>query len=145
METYTIGQLASAAGVPVSTVRFYERRGLINPDFRTGGNYRGYTARSIERLRFIRSGQATGFRLEDISDLLKLSSTNQSPCEDVQLLLKKRLHEVREKLAELQHFERVLEKAENNCCKGKRPDLCEQVVSLKKSQTSSATKTRRRP
>jgi DNA-binding transcriptional MerR regulator len=40
----TIGQLASAAGVPASTVRFYEREKLLVPDARTGAGYRTYIA-----------------------------------------------------------------------------------------------------
>ena len=41
MDGYSIGQLAEAAGVPIVTVRYYERSGVVKPDFRTGGNYRG--------------------------------------------------------------------------------------------------------
>lgn len=44
-DAMTIGELARAAGVPTSTVRFYERRGLLKPDARTQANYRTYTSR----------------------------------------------------------------------------------------------------
>ena len=54
----TIGQLAHATGVPTSTVRYYERVGLFKPDARTRSNYRSYSARAVERLRFIRAAQA---------------------------------------------------------------------------------------
>ena len=56
MTAYTIGQLASAANVPTSTVRFYERAALLKPDARTGGNYRavlqlfGMEAQDYKRL-----------------------------------------------------------------------------------------------
>ena len=74
-DSMTIGELARAANVPTSTIRFYERRGLLDPDARTQSNYRTYSARAAERLKFIRSAQATGFSLEDVADLLKLTDS----------------------------------------------------------------------
>ena len=70
--SFTIGQLARAATVPTSTVRFYERRGLLKPDARTSSNYRMYSARAAERLKFIRAAQATGFSLKDVREMLAL-------------------------------------------------------------------------
>jgi MerR family mercuric resistance operon transcriptional regulator len=66
MKSFTIGQIASAAGVPASTLRFYERAGLVKPDFRTGANYRGYGEKALRRIKFIRSAQSIGLRLDDI-------------------------------------------------------------------------------
>ena len=47
---YTIGQFARAVGVPTSTIRYYERIGLLQPSGRSGGNYRFYTDDSLTRL-----------------------------------------------------------------------------------------------
>ncbi len=63
---YNIGQLAKAAGVAATTVRFYERKGLILPVGRTLSNYRWYDDRSLARLRLIRQAHAGGFSLGDI-------------------------------------------------------------------------------
>jgi hypothetical protein len=49
---YTIGELAKAADVPSSTLRYYERRGLVEPDNRSEGNYRLYGPETLERVRF---------------------------------------------------------------------------------------------
>ena len=70
-DSLTIGQIAKAAGVPTSTVRYYERAGLLRPTSRTAANYRVYSAGDLERLRFIRAAQATGFQLEDVKKQLK--------------------------------------------------------------------------
>lgn len=70
----TIGQLARAAGVPISTVRFYERRQLVLPSTRTSGNYRLYDAADVDRVRFIQRAQALGFTLGDVAALLRFSS-----------------------------------------------------------------------
>ena len=66
-ETYTIGHLAKVAEVPISTVRYYEQRGLLRPERRTESNYRVYGPASLKRLRFIRIAQQSGFTLEDLS------------------------------------------------------------------------------
>lgn len=71
MGTFTIGKLAEAADVNVETVRYYERRGLLEqPDRHAGGGYRQYTADDLWRLQFIRRGKALGFTLTEIADLL---------------------------------------------------------------------------
>jgi len=80
---FTIGQLASTAGVPSSTVRYYERQGLLSPDGRTGGNFRVYDGESLRRLRFIRTAQSTGFRLKDIQRLLEMRGGSSGSCCDV--------------------------------------------------------------
>lgn len=114
----TIGKLAAAAGVPTSTVRFYERAGLITPDERTGGNYRAYGEQTVERLRFVRSAQATGLSVKDIGELLALTEADISPCAEVQQLLERRLVEIRQKMTDLKHVEKTLKSALETCCKG---------------------------
>lgn len=131
MDGYTIGQLACAADVPRSTLRFYERTGLFKPSGRSGSNYRHYSSQALERLRFIRSAQATGFSLDDVRELLKLTDSDKAPCEDVIALTKNRLAEVRKRLKELRHVERVLSQSLENCCTSKSPDLCDRIIGMK--------------
>ena len=131
MQTYTIGQLAKASEVPTSTIRSYERTGLFRPDGRSDGNYRQYSQHALERLRFIRSAQATGFSLDDVRELLKLTDSDEAPCDDIVRLTNDRLAEVRKRIRELRHVERILSKSLANCCRGNGPDLCDQVVGLK--------------
>ena len=131
MKAYTIGQLARAADVPTSTIRFYERTGLFRPDGRSGSNYRQYTPEALARLRFIRSAQATGFSLDDVRDLLKLTDSDEAPCNDIAVLTHKRLGEVRRRIRELRHVERVLSQSLKNCCRGDSPDLCDRIIGLK--------------
>jgi DNA-binding transcriptional MerR regulator len=130
MQTYSIGQLARLVGVPTSTVRFYERIGLVKPDFRTGANYRGYTLASTDRLRFIRSAAETGFSLEDIKTLLKLSHTAEPPCDQVLGLMRRRLVEIRQRIENLRHAEKVLANSLRRCCKGKGEDICTEICRL---------------
>jgi MerR family mercuric resistance operon transcriptional regulator len=131
MSGYSIGQLARTAGVPVSTVRFYERTGLLKPDARTGSNYRQYGQRALERLRFIRLAQATGFSLEGVRELLGLTQSAESPCDDLVALTRKRLADVRLRIKELRSVEKVLARSLQECCTGRAPDLCDEISRLK--------------
>lgn len=70
----TIGRLAKAAGVGVETIRYYQRRGLIEQP-RAESGYRSYGPHHLERLHFIRRAQSIGFSLEEIAELLRLNDT----------------------------------------------------------------------
>ena len=81
MTGMTIAALAREGGVGVETVRYYQRRGLLDePDRPTGAGARGgirrYGTDDARRLRFIRSAQAAGFTLEQIGELLALDATD---------------------------------------------------------------------
>jgi len=115
-DSLTIGELARAAGVPVSTVRYYERRGLLAARARSPGDYRLFTRVELERLRFIRAAQKSGFRLEDVRLLLALRDGEGDPCGDVRGVIETRVAAVREELAELERVRGVLERALSWCC-----------------------------
>jgi len=70
VERLTIGALATAGGVNVETIRYYERRGLLPPPGRSGAGYRQYRDDDLWRLGFIRRAKGLGFTLAEIADLL---------------------------------------------------------------------------
>jgi DNA-binding transcriptional MerR regulator len=65
----SIGEVARRAGVATSTVRFYERRGLLTADARRSGQRR-YQDESLRRLVFIGMMQDAGLSLDDIAGVL---------------------------------------------------------------------------
>jgi DNA-binding transcriptional MerR regulator len=65
----TIGDVARRADVTTSTIRYYERRGLLTADARSGGQRR-YRAKTVRRLVFIGMLQDAGLALEDIAGIL---------------------------------------------------------------------------
>ena len=73
VQSLSIGKLAAAGGVGVETIRYYQRRGLIETPGR-GDGIRRYGSNDIRRLRFIRQAQAAGFTLEEIKELLDLDA-----------------------------------------------------------------------
>ena len=75
MTHLTIGALARRGGVGVETIRYYQRRGLIDTPERMG-TARRYGEPALRRLTFIRSAQAAGFTLEQIAELLALDASD---------------------------------------------------------------------
>jgi MerR family mercuric resistance operon transcriptional regulator len=104
--TLTIGALASAAGVHVETVRYYQRRGLITEPARPRGGVRRYTADDADRLRFIKRAQAMGFALAEIENLLKLRTRRS--CRATRELAQAKLDLVTARIRELQQLRKEL-------------------------------------
>ena len=112
----TIGEAAKAAGVAPTTLRYYEREGLVKPTARSAAGYRLYDREAAQRLRFIRSAQAVGFTLEDIGLLLELQTGDRRRCQSkVQKVLEARLKEVDHKLKELRRVRLALGDALDKC------------------------------
>src|SRR5262249_51075808 len=128
--SYTIGQLSQAADVPTSTVRYYERIGLLQPEGRSSGNYRVYSAAALKRLRFIRAAQATGFTLDDVTVLLNLRDGTTAPCLEVQTLLEERLADTEQRLADLHHVQSVLKSSLKLCRRSERSGRCRVIDDL---------------
>ena len=135
-EQYTISQLAQAAGIPTTTVRYYERVGLVEPEDRSAGNYRLYSEESLHKLRFIRAAQAIGFTLDDVKALLSTPSNTASSCREVQSLIKNRLAEVDRRLKDLRHVQRVLKVSLEKCKDAEQADCCHVIETLR--ETSAA-------
>lgn len=133
---YTIGELALAVEVPTSTLRYYERIGLLRPAGRTAGNYRYYSDDALERVGFIRSAQSTGFRLEDVQMLLALQDGESSPCREVQELLEARLADAASRMKDLRRMQRVLQSSLKMCREADPSGRCGvlEALSTKASQ-----------
>ncbi|MGE0827676.1 MAG: heavy metal-responsive transcriptional regulator [Candidatus Binatia bacterium] len=133
---YTIGQLANKAGVPTSTVRYYERVGLLQPDGRSSGNYRVYGPAALHRLRFIRAAQAIGFTLDDVTALLSFRDGTTAPCKEVQTLIEERLADTQQRLADLEHVQGVLKSSLKLCRRGERSGRCRVMDDLSLAASS---------
>lgn len=111
----TIGKVAEAAGVEVSTLRYYERRGILREPPRTGSGYRQYDETVVDRIRFVRHAQDLGFTLEEIEELLALRVENPSSCEAVEEATRAKLRSVDAKLRELRRLRSVLGRLVRAC------------------------------
>lgn len=103
-KTYSITELAETFAVTPRAIRFYEDRGLLNPE--RLGLQRIYTRRDRARLRLILRGKRLGFSLADIREMLDLYDTGDNR-EQVKLTLKRS----RERLAALEQQRRDIDEA----------------------------------
>jgi MerR family mercuric resistance operon transcriptional regulator len=110
----TIGRLAAEAGVNVETVRYYERRGLLDrPSSHEGA--REYGDEALWRLRYIKTAQAWGWKLADIADLLDRAERAPNFCAAVRETARRRIAEVDQLLIELRVQRAELENFIGDC------------------------------
>ncbi len=96
-----IGQLAKRAGVPIDTVRYYERNGILPPPERQSSGYRRYGDDDVSRLRFVRRAKGLGFTLVEIRELLALSGRRDDDMAGLKATASEKLADVEQKLEEL--------------------------------------------
>jgi len=113
-ESLSIGRIAKLAGVGVDTIRFYERRGLLNQPDRTDAGYPKYSAEVVSLLEFIRRAKALGFSLEEITSLLQLQD-HGGPKASVKDITHRKLSEIDTKIDDLQRMRKVLHQLNNDC------------------------------
>lgn len=117
----TIARLATAGGVGVETVRYYQRRGLLETPPRPegsglGGGVRRYGAEDVRRLRFIRQAQGAGFTLEQIGELLALDATDDRA--RARLLANERIAALDAKIEDLERVRASLRRLARECGSG---------------------------
>ncbi|GAA3918592.1 MerR family transcriptional regulator [Luteimonas lutimaris] len=96
-----IGQLARQAGVPIDTVRYYERQGLIPEPPRSTSGYRQYGPGDVTRLEFIRRAKTLGFTLEEIGELMAISGNYSNDMKEMKQKASTKLQVVEARLEEL--------------------------------------------
>lgn len=104
-----IGEVATCAGVPSQTIRFYEREGLLPPALRHANGYRAYDEATLKRLDFIRAAQSAGLTLAEIRSVVEVRDQGDEPCAHVTALLHAKLGEVRARRRELDALASELE------------------------------------
>ena len=115
MAAYLIGQLAQTAAVNVETVRFYERRGLIESPPRTEAGYRKYPETAVDRLIFIKNAQRLGFSLKEIARLLALRVVAGGTCSDVRQEAELKIAQIEDKIEVLEKMKEALTELKSVC------------------------------
>jgi MerR family redox-sensitive transcriptional activator SoxR len=75
---WTVGKVAQRTGVKVSTLHFYEQKGLIH-SWRNAGNQRRYKADVLRRVSVIKAAQKMGISLATIKEALSSLPNNRTP------------------------------------------------------------------
>jgi MerR family mercuric resistance operon transcriptional regulator len=115
VRSLTIGKLAAAGGVGVETIRFYQRKGLLEQPTRESG-IRRYGSEDLRRLQFIRRAQTAGFTLHEIKELLELDAGEDRP--RARELARARIAALDEKIAELKQARDALQRLAQECSDG---------------------------
>ncbi len=115
MKPLNIGKVAQRAGIGVETVRFYERRGLVDEPPRSASGYREYPAAVVSRFRFIKRAKELGFTLEEIKELLSLRLDPATTCADVKSRTEAKIAEVEAKIRSLRKMKTALVRLSTAC------------------------------
>ncbi len=117
----TIGKLAQLANVTIETIRYYQRKGLINEPVKPATGYRQYPTVAIARIQFIKRAQQTGFTLKEIAELLSLDGEH---CQDVQKMAEQKRQQINEQLKDLTALRNALDGLVKGCQQDKSTDHC---------------------
>ena len=123
-----IGAFAAAVGVGIETIRYYERRGLLQTSVAERGRGRRYDASAVSRLTFIKAAQDLGFSLDEVSALLRLNDGRH--CRETQLLAESKLRAVRAKREALRRIDDVLSLLIEQCGTTRATDQCPLIAAL---------------
>ena len=115
MDSLTIGKVAREAGVNVETVRYYERRGLVERPARRRGAYRVYPPETVGRIRSIKRAQQLGFSLEEIRELLAMRVNAKARCGDVLAQAERKIEEIDAKIESLRAVRQSLGRLTEAC------------------------------
>jgi MerR family transcriptional regulator, copper efflux regulator len=136
----TIGRVAQQVGVRPSAIRYYEGQKILKPAVRGANGYRFYTDDTVKLLRFVRRAQALGITLKEIKPLVDVAARGQQPCSDVLKLARTHLHDINNKIRELQALRKELrsllrQKADRSLVNGVCP-MIERGVAKEKTKAA---------
>jgi MerR family mercuric resistance operon transcriptional regulator len=116
-ENLTIGVLAKHSDVNVETIRYYQRRGLLQEPSKPSGGFRQYPQESVKRVRFIKRAQTLGFTLEEIQGLLALDE--RKACTETREIAAHKLELIAQKIADLSKLKKSLARLVHSCVCGR--------------------------
>ena len=114
--SYKISDLAGEFGVTTRTIRFYEEKGLLQPQ--REGTRRIYSTADRTRLRLILRGKRLGLSLEESAEIIRMYGTpghNRRQLETLLHKIRERREDLQRQQRDLQALLRELEEAESNC------------------------------
>ena len=122
--------MAKATDTKAVTIRYYEQVGLLPAPPRTASNYRAYGQGHLAQLRFIRRCRELGFTLDQVRDLLRLSSREDYACADVDRITAEHLSAIETKVADLRRLAGELRRIASRCSGNGRIADCRIIDAL---------------
>ena len=103
-----IGEVATAAGCNIQTLRYYERRGLLRQPQRTESGYREYPPETVRIVRFIKRAQDLGFNLQEVEELLRLRNGEATRRGQVRVIAEAKMRDIEQKQVRLRAIHSAL-------------------------------------
>ena len=116
MTALRTGQVAEAVGVNVETLRYYERRGIIEEPERSLGGHRLYSEETVTTLRIIKAAQNLGFTLDEVAELLEAGRHHHGKAAGLQVRTEAKLAEIDQKITDLEMIRTTLVAARDAGC-----------------------------
>ena len=114
-QALSIGEVARAAQVNVQTLRYYERRGLLEAPKRTPAGRRQFAEETIRLIRFIKRSQELGFTLAEIRELISLRRVGGRGRSKVRRLAQDKLVDVEQKIRRLSSIRGAIRTLVDSC------------------------------
>jgi MerR family mercuric resistance operon transcriptional regulator len=124
------GEVAALAGVNAETLRYYERRGLLDEPPRSVGGYRAYPDSAVDVVRFVKRTQDLGFSLDEIDELLHLADGGPDDCDQVRILAEIKVEELTQRILDLNRMRDSLAELVSTCEFPRRDRRCPMLSSL---------------
>jgi MerR family mercuric resistance operon transcriptional regulator len=125
----TIGKLANLANVTIETIRYYQRKGLLDEPVKPATGYRLYPSEAIFRIQFIKRAQSYGFALKEIMELLSMDSGH---CTDVQKMAEQKRQQIDNQISDLTALRNVLDGLIKGCQNNTSIEHCSLIDTLSK-------------
>lgn len=132
-----IGELARRTGCTVETLRFYERRGLLEALSRSESNYRSFDESSVRRIQFIRHCRSLDMGLDEIIQLLATRDAVDADCGSVNTLIDRHIDQVTERITQLTILRNELLQIRGRCNARSRSSDCAILRELSKPETTA--------
>ena len=125
----TIGKLAKQANVTIETIRYYQRKGLLDEPVKPATGYRLYPPEAISRIQFIKRAQLCGFALKEILELLSMDSGH---CTDVRKMAEQKRQQIDDQIKDLSALRDVLDNLVQGCQNNPSLEHCSLIDTLSK-------------
>ncbi len=122
--SFSIGQLSKKADIPIDTIRYYEKVGVLDRIQRSENNYRVYTEQTLADLLFIKHCRELNISLSDIKTLKEMKTQPKQACTEIDNLVDKYLKEVSEKIERLLLLKESLIDLKQHCSTNRTVDEC---------------------
>ena len=127
---YRISEFADKCGVNKETIRYYERKNLLQEPHRTEAGYRIYSYDDVKRVGFIKRIQELGFSLSEIYKILGVVDKDEVRCQDMFEFVSKKQMEVQKQIEDLKRIETMLDDLKQRCPDEKQLHSCPIIETL---------------